>query len=343
MTEDSVRTKISRRSLLSGAAITGALHAFPLTGFAQDSSAKGAGKLKLSMFSKLLQWTDVKEAAAIARDLGFDALDLTVRPRGHVLPERVEIDLPRAVETARKAGLEISMISTEIMSSASPYAESILKTASQLGIRNYRWGGLTYKPTKGIAEQINELKPQVRALAELNREHNICGMYHTHSGPNMIGGPIWDLWLLLQGLDSQWIGMNYDIGHATIEGGYGGWQTSARLARDSMRGIALKDFRWPSTIKAASPAIRTSGILRPLYEPEWCPIGEGMVDFRGFFEIVKQNGFSGPVQMHFEYPEFGGAENGDTVLRISKQQLITAVRKDLTYIKGIMRDLNLAA
>jgi sugar phosphate isomerase/epimerase len=159
----------------------------------------------------------------------------------------------------------------------------------------------------------------------------------------MIGGPIWDLWLLLQDLDSRWIGMNYDIGHATIEGGYGGWQTSARLAKDSMRGIALKDFRWPSKTKAAPPDIHASAPPRAVYEPEWCPIGEGVVDFRGFFEIVKQNGFSGPVQMHFEYPEFGGAENGDTVLRISKQQLITAVRKDLTYIRGVLRDLNLVA
>lgn len=343
MKEDSVCAKISRRSLLSGAAITGVLHTFPLTGFAQDLAPNVAGKLKLSMFSKLLQWADVKEAATIAKDLGFDALDLTVRSRGHVLPERVEVDLPRAVEAVRQAGLEISMISTEITSSASPYAEPILKTASQLGIRNYRWGGLTYKRTKGIAEQLNELKPQVRALAELNRKHNICGMYHTHSGPNMIGGPIWDLWLLLQGLDSRWIGMNYDIGHATIEGGYGGWQTSARLAADSMKGIALKDFRWPSKMQAASPAMHTSGTRALRYEPEWCPVGEGIVDFLGFFEIVKRNGFSGPVQMHFEYPEFGGAENGDTKLRIPRQQLIAAVRKDLTYIKGVLSDLNLVA
>ena len=62
----------------------------------------------------------------------------------------------------------------------------------------------------------------MRELAELNEEHRICGMYHTHSGPGLIGGPVWDLWRLFQGLDPRWMGVNYAIGHATVEGGYGG-------------------------------------------------------------------------------------------------------------------------
>ena len=32
-------------------------------------------------------------AAQIAAELGFEGLDLTVRPKGHVLPENVEADL----------------------------------------------------------------------------------------------------------------------------------------------------------------------------------------------------------------------------------------------------------
>ena len=61
-----------------------------------------------------------------------------------------------------------------------------------------------------------------------------------------------------------------------------------------------------------------------------------MVNFAGFFAIVKQNGFSGPVQLHFEYPGLGGAENGDKTLRIPKQELIAAMRRDLNYTKGVM-------
>ena len=46
-----------------------------------------------------------------------------------------------------------------------------------------------------------------------------------------------------------------------------------------------------------------------------------MVNFSGFFAIVKANGsFSGPVQLHFEYPGLGGAENGKKTLTIPKQE-----------------------
>jgi hypothetical protein len=145
MKTDSVSSDISRRTMLMGAAATSALLAISPGRLAGEAVGVAREKLKLSLFSKLFQWTDIAETAAIAREIGFDALDLTVRPKGHVLPERVATDMPRAVETVRKAGLEVSMISTEIKSVTSPYAEAMLKTASGLGIRHYRWGGLVYR------------------------------------------------------------------------------------------------------------------------------------------------------------------------------------------------------
>ncbi len=51
---------------------------------------------------------------------GFRAVDLTVRPDGHVLPERVEDDLPRAVETLRRSGLTVPMITTAITDANDP-------------------------------------------------------------------------------------------------------------------------------------------------------------------------------------------------------------------------------
>ncbi len=116
---------------------------------------------------------------------------LTLRfvPNGHVLPERVETDLPAAVEAVHRAGLEVPMITTEIMSVDTPHAEAVLKNSQPTGHSSiYRWGWFTYLADKGIAERLNELKPQVKALADLNKKHQICGMYHTHSGPGLVGG-----------------------------------------------------------------------------------------------------------------------------------------------------------
>jgi L-ribulose-5-phosphate 3-epimerase len=134
---DSEPTKMSRRTLLVGAAMSGAFRALGEDTVQATDSAPA--KLKICVFSKHFQWTSVAEAAAIASDIGFDGVDLTVRAGGHVLPERVEVDLPAAVEAVRRAGLTVPMISTEITSVQTPHAEAMLKTASQLGIRQYRW------------------------------------------------------------------------------------------------------------------------------------------------------------------------------------------------------------
>ena len=88
---------IPRRDLL--AAISAATL---LGGHAQPAPSPAAGPLKISVFSKHFQWTNCHEMAAIARDVGFDGIDLTVREGGQVMPERVEEDLPKAAEDIRR-------------------------------------------------------------------------------------------------------------------------------------------------------------------------------------------------------------------------------------------------
>lgn len=332
----------SRRDLLVRAA--GAMAGIVASGNAADKQPTTmTDRLKISVFSKHFQWTGWDEAARLAADIGFDGLDLTVRDGGHVLPERVEEDLPKAQQAVRKAGSDILMITTGIVDASSPHASSILKTASELGIRHYRWGGLTYSSDAGIDQQIARMQPRVKQLWELSKEHGMCGMYHTHSGPGLVGAPIWDVWLLCKDLDPRWIGVNYDIGHATVEGGYGGWIDSTRLLRTHMVGIALKDFKWERSGEGSSAERKPDGGApsKASWSPGWCAAGEGMVNFEKFFSMVKTQQFRGPVQLHFEYPGLGGAENGQKTLTIPKSRLIAGMRRDLTYIKGVMRKFEL--
>lgn len=333
---------MSRRSLLMGAAITGAFQAlgsgFPRAEASPLTAAPDAGgKLNVSVFSKHLQWLSVPEAAALAKQIGFDAIDLTVRAEGHVLPERAATDLPIAVEQIRKAGLEVSMITTDITPDTMALAEAVLKTASKLGIHRYRWGGLKYDNTQPIPAQIEAMRPKMRALADLNRRTQVCGMYHTHSGPGMVGACIWDLWLMFRDLDPQWMGINYDIGHATVEGGYGGWIATSKLVKDYMRGVAMKDFIWQRNAKGSThtdPYDKSLGV-EGAFVPHWCSIDSGMVHFDGFFEIIKANSFSGPVQLHFEYP-LGGAENGKKTLSLPREQVVEAMSRDLKAVRTHM-------
>ncbi|MEO7142550.1 MAG: sugar phosphate isomerase/epimerase family protein [Bryobacteraceae bacterium] len=321
-------SQFSRRELF-GAALASSL-ASPLASPAAASGAASANSqpLPICAFSKHFQWTTVPDLAKMAAELGYDGIDLTVRAGGHVEPDRVAEDLPRAFEAVRAAGLTMPMVTAGIIDARSPYAGDILKTCASLGIRLYRWGGFRYNYDQPIAPQLDGFRARSRELAALNRRYGVCAMYHTHSGPREVGGPIWDLWEIIRDLDHSALSINYDIGHATVEGGYGGWRESSRLALPLMKGTAFKDFNWGKNSKGE-------------WQPQWCALGKGMVNFREYMTILKTGGFSGPLQLHFEYPDLGGANNGARHMTISRDQFLSVMRRDMAVFKTLLRESGL--
>jgi sugar phosphate isomerase/epimerase len=238
------------------------------------------------------------------------------------------------------------MITAEIVDANSPHAEAIIRIASELGIPRYRWGWFSWlddrkvpdlsnfhasieRPTGlllNVPARLEQLKKRVAALAALNEKYNVCAMYHNHSG-SMVGASVWDLWVLIKDFNPRWVSSNFDIGHATVEGGLGGWANSTRLMTPFIRGVAIKDFKWGKNVKGE-------------WEPLWCPLGEGMVNFPAYLAMLREAGISGPVQLHTEYP-LGGVENGSKTLTMEKSQVLATIRQDLNTLKGWMRQAQL--
>ncbi len=315
--------RISRRALLSASAA--AAGASPLT--AADEKKSPGQRLKVAIFSKHLRFLEGASLAEGAAALGFDGVDLAVRRGGHVEPDNVARDLPPLVSVIRSHGLQVPMLTTDIVFAETPYADDILRTMGGLGIRYYRWGGLKYSATQPIAQQIAQWRPRVEKLAALNARYEVTAMYHTHSGAGLVGASIWDLHELLEGFDPQRVGVNYDVGHATVEGGLGGWINSFRISQPYLRGIAVKDFYWQKD-------------ARGRWRVAWQPIGHGMVHFPEFFGMVANSGFAGPLQLHFEYP-LGGANDGKTTLTLPREEVFQAMREDLRQIRAYLREANL--
>jgi sugar phosphate isomerase/epimerase len=294
----------------------------------------GPGKLKVAIFSKHLEFLEGEDLAKGAAELGFDGVDLAVRKGGHVEPERVKQDLPGLVAAIRQHGLEVPMLTTDIVDADTPYAGDVLAAMTDLGIHHYRWGGFRWTGAKGkedkpILQQIEDFKPRVAKLAALNGKYQASAMYHTHSGAGLVGASIWDLHEILSGLDPKLVGVNYDIGHATVEGGLGGWIESFRITGEYLRGVAVKDFLWE---KDASGQ----------WQANWKPLGQGMVRFARFFDMLRDARFAGPLQLHFEYP-LGGAENGlKKDLTMSRADIFAAMKRDLKTLRGMLQAAQLS-
>jgi len=280
---------------------------------------------KISVFSKHLQWLNHAEMAQVAAQIGFDGVDITVRPGGHVLPERVIEDLPKAVDTVRKAGMNVFMITTSITDADNPFTENILKTASTLGIQHYRTGWLHYNSQKNIEDNLRDIELQLAKLAAINKKYSIIGEYQNHSG-DYFGAPIWDLYTVLKRINSPWLGSQYDIFHATVEGA-NAWPIGLKLIKPYIKSIDIKDFQW-----AKKDGKWITEVVR---------LREGFVDFKSYLTTLKTLGINVPVSMHFEYP-LGGAEHGASTLTIERDEVIKAMQTDLNAFKALLRAAGLS-
>jgi sugar phosphate isomerase/epimerase len=298
-------------------------------------------KAQLCLVSRHLQWAGIDEGIATAAEAGCRGIAWTVRPGAHILAENVERDLRKAVELTRKAGLDAPMVITAIIDAQSPRAEAILATMQGLGIRYFRAPSFRYDYSKDLEPQLEALKPRIGSLAALNQKYGTTAMYHTHSGAGNIGGGVWDLWLVLKQFDRELVGLNYDLGHATIRGG-SGWVETANYAHKYVHGLSVKDFRW---------AKGSGGRRVGAWSAEMVPGGEGMVDFAGMLSYFKSVGFAGPIELYQEYSvtvpgvaqpiNMLGTNFGTWKLEMPKSDYIALLKRDVQFYSKAMADAGL--
>ncbi len=159
----------------------------------------------------------------------------------------------------------------------------------------------------------------------MNKHFNIHGAYQNHAGSRYVGAPVWDLWELFKGLNPNYIGCQFDIRHATVEGGQT-WPLHLRLMSKYIKTLVIKDFRWEKQNKKWSTIN--------------CPLGQGAVDFVNYFKLLKKLSISGPISVHYEY-DLGGANHGATKLTLEKKEVLKAIRKDLEFLKTSLRENDL--
>ncbi len=282
-----------------------------------------SGERPLCVFSKHLQFLDYEPMADAAAAAGFDGVDLTVRPGGHVLPENVERDLPRAVRAVEAAGLAAPMMTTAIARADEPHADAILRTAADLGIRYYRMNWVDYDDDIGIIEHLRAYRPHLERLAALNRNLGLHGAYQNHAGAS-IGAAVWDLHILLDGLDPAHVGVQYDIRHAVVEGAHS-WPLGLKLLHPYIKTTVIKDFTW----KEHDGALRIENV----------PLGEGTVDFAAYYRLIGTYGISGPISLHFEYPMPGETSERTTVDRT--RETVAVMKSDLRTLRSRLSEAGL--
>jgi sugar phosphate isomerase/epimerase len=296
-----------REFLIRTAAASGALAAGMISGSAADK----ADVPDVVVFSKIYQTLKLSyaESAALTQEAGLQGVDAAVRAGGEVLPETVKEDLPRYAEELNKRGLTMPMITTGIISAATPHAETILRTARSLGVKYYRLGVINPSNEVPLSELIGKVREDFKKLAELNREIGITGMLQNHSPSGRsryLGGDLDEMQALLSGLNPAEMGAAFDIGHALVVHGER-WREKFEKIRTHLSVAYAKDWK------------KNGG---------WVAMGEGDLLASGYFTELKRMKYSAPVSLHVEHDwDKKGAAR-------TREQLLKVLRKDSAVLRS---------
>ena len=277
--------------------------------------------MKLMMFSKPLQTMSIAEAGRVIRDLGFEGVDLTVRPGGHVLPEDVRDSLPVAVRTLADLGLQVPLITTAITAADEPYAADIFKAAAEAGVPEIKLGYWRYQGFGTFRQAMDAIARQLDGIEELARRTGVRANIHTHSGDFMSASPF-IVWYWIKDRDPAAIGAYVDAGHIVVEGGVSTWKMALDLLRDRITLLAVKDMGWQQ--------VEDSSLGKKRWVARMMPLDQGVVPWPEVFACLREIGFDGWVSVHSEY------RGSHSWRDLTVEELIEQTRKDLRYLRWAM-------
>jgi len=290
--------ELSRRQLLAGMALASPSAAQ----YRPGNGPKPRTTPAVCLYSQLLIKIPYDDLGPILRDLGVDGCDLSVQAGGHIRPEQASLDLMRGVEAITGVGLDVPVITTAVTSLADPNIRTVAAVASEMGIPLYRAGHWKYTAAE-VEARLAEVQRDIGGLASLARAANMAVAIQNVAG-DYVGAAVWDIHLMIRGMDPRTVGYDFDVGSAVAEGGAGGWQVAERLALPRLKMVTVRDFVWSKdggTWKATP-----------------CPLGEGMVEWSKFFAALAAVRFTGPISVQPDYQ--------------SKDQ-VAAIRRDVEFVK----------
>ena len=253
------------------------------------------------------------ELPDIIRTMGYDGIDLTVMPGGHVDPSKYMVEMDRAFQTFQDAGIETPMVTTSFISPSEPYAYAIFYVSGELGARLIRlgtWPALPVATNAGPAAsqfvqmRATMLRNDLTQFAATGQRCNVTPLLANHAG-SFPGRSIPEVEAMLASVPPKLFQYCFDPAQAVIEAkSANGWEAAVQAALPRLGAVAISDV---------GPDKNDSNAMKP------CAMGEGVIDWKKFFSILAGARFHGPVSLHRDY---------------ETNSEVSALRRDLAFVRA---------
>jgi L-ribulose-5-phosphate 3-epimerase len=236
---------------------------------------------QILVFSQNLIQIEYPELGDIVKQMGFDGVDLTVRPGGHVEPRLANVDLVRAFEVMSGEGLDIPVITTAITTPMDRTAVPVIALAGMSGAKVFRTGTWPAGNNPNPQFRLAEVQRDFAGLMNIGRQYTISPLFHNEVGDN-VGSAVADTQRILEPLDPTWSGYYFDVPNAAAQDA-GNYEAALRLMLPRLKAVTIQDFTWD---KKQLTKVR---------------LGDGAVDWSKFFQTLAQASYTGPVTLEIGY------------------------------------------
>ncbi len=274
--------------------------------------------MQVIFFTKFLRGLGVEQLGESAKRLGFDGLDLAVRAGHCINPENARAELPRAVESWRRAGLSVPLVTLETnwTDPEHPGLQAVYAACADAGVPFIKLGYWFWKPDQHYWDAVEQHRMELAALETIGRKLGLCTLVHTHSDA-IYGSNASGVMHLVRGLDPRHVAVYLDPAHLAFDG------EDLPMALDIVRGylrmVGVKNAAYERLPQPGSGAALKWKKVMPL-------LHEGLVDWAQAVQLLRQIGYDGPLAYHGEVDGYMDPE------RIGKAAAI-----DLAYLRSILR------
>lgn len=269
---------------------------------------------QITVFTK--PWTEpIGPLADKLAALGFDGVELAVRPGYQVEPDNVGRGLPDAVRALSAAGLATPSI-------ASGYDEATIAACGEAGVGIIRICA-PIDMTQGYVASIDAYRRTFDAVLPALERHNVAIGVQNHYGSHV--GSAVGLLHMLQGYDPKRVCAVLDMAHCAVDGEP--VAMAVDIVKDRINGLV--NFK-----SAFNRRINGPEEDEAVFKVHWTTHAHGAYSWRALVQQMKAIGFFGAFCMPAEYTPAAGAEGrqrmGDDVLPL--------LRLDLAHLRGLVNE-----
>ena len=259
-------------------------------------------KTTWTVFTKPWREPAIGHLGELVAGMGFDAVELPVRPGYQVTPEEVSMALPAAVRALARAGVTVSSI-------ASGTDETTFAACAEAGVPFIRI--MVPVGPNGYAATGAEIRRTLAGLAERAERFGVRVAIQPHYDDYIADSS--ELFALLHDVDPRFVAAIWDAAH------------DALARKRPEHGLELL-WPWLGIVNLKSAYFErvddpASVLGDPVWEPVFTDARSGMAEWGRAIRYLSERGFSGPICLTAEY----------TV----ESELGAKVMRDLEYARSL--------